>query len=108
MTNRFGLNGFPTGSLVEVLLADDRTVIGKKYTIVGCQQWSDKFKDWMYIIDCPLGGVTTCYVQHKYLKLIKLPFFWENWATNCVTKLLAHNDTIALDLAMERKQGDWK
>lgn len=100
--------GYPVGSRVMVLAADNLENVGKQFNVVGCQQWSAKFQDYMYIIDCPLGGVSTCYIQHKYIRLVSLPFHLEMWATNCVTKLLEHNDAIALDLAMERKQGDWK
>ena len=107
--NQFGRNGYVVGSVVKIVSCFDKSLLGTKHTIVMPQQFHLGLKRWMYGIDLHLAGCNSSWVEHHQIELVSLPFVLDCWARNKVTLLLAHNDTIAADLALERRQqGDWK
>lgn len=106
--NQFGKCGLPVGTTIRITSVFDKSLLGRKHTIVMPLQYHCGLKRWVYAIDLEQAGCSSSWIESHQIELVELPLSWYNYCYNKITLLLEHNDNIAADLALEKQRGDWK
>lgn len=105
--NQFGKNGLPCGTTIRICSALDKSLLGRKQTIVMPLQWHCGIKKWVYGIDLPLAGCNTSWIEPHQLTLVEFPYAFYNWCYNKITLLCEHSDEITRSLNEEKLRGEF-
>lgn len=103
METKFGDNGWPVGTICELIRSDKVEYLYEMCEIIGPKKWNKEFQCFTYDIDIFKKGVKV-YVADTQLKWNNFPTKWDNWLDMKITRLLQCDPMIAYQLGEELRR----